>query len=136
METEYFNEKRLQLSIFMSPLNVHVNRYPVSGEVTYTQYHPGTYLVAWHPKSSTLNERNTIVVKHKHGDVLIRQIAGKFAKKIVSYAEVGQQAAQGEELGFIKFGSRVDMLLPLNTVLKVKINQKVRGGESVIGHLH
>jgi phosphatidylserine decarboxylase len=134
-EPEYFKDKRLQLSIFMSPTNVHVNRNPISGEVKYTKYHPGKYLVAWHPKSSTLNERNTVVIGNDAADILIRQIAGKFAKKIVCYSKVGQDVEQGQELGFIKFGSRVDLYLPLGTEINVKLNQKVRGGETILGSL-
>lgn len=132
-EPEYFKDKRLQVSIFMSPLNVHVTRYPLSGEVVFSKYHPGKYLVAWHPKSSTLNERTTIVVKSpKHGEVLYRQIAGAVARRIVNYATVGDQAVQGEDAGFIKFGSRIDLFLPLNTPLAVELNQKVKGGVDFI----
>ena len=134
-EPEYFKNKRLQLSIFMSPTNVHVNRYPISGIVKYTKYHPGKYLVAWHPKSSTENERNTVVVGNETAEILMRQIAGKFAKKIVCYAKVNQEADQGSEFGFIKFGSRVDLYLPLGTPIHVKLNQKVRGGETILGKL-
>lgn len=134
-EPEYFKDKRLQLSIFMSPTNVHVNRYPISGIVKYTKYHPGKYLVAWHPKSSTENERNTVVVGNGKVDLLFRQIAGKFAKKIVCYAKVDAEADQGQEFGFIKFGSRVDLYLPLGTPIHVKLNQKVRGGETILGKL-
>lgn len=135
MENEYFKDKRLQLSIFMSPTNVHVNRYPISGIVKYTKYHPGKYLVAWHPKSSTENERNTVVVGNGQVDILFRQIAGKFAKKIVCYAKVNAEADQGNEFGFIKFGSRVDLFLPIGTPIQVKLNQKVRGGETILGKL-
>jgi phosphatidylserine decarboxylase len=134
-EPEYFKDKRLQLSIFMSPTNVHVNRYPISGLVKYTKYHPGKYLVAWHPKSSTENERNTVVVGNETAEILMRQIAGKFAKKIVCYAKVNQEADQGSEFGFIKFGSRVDLYLPLGTPIHVKLNQKVRGGETILGKM-
>lgn len=134
-ETEYFKDRRLQVSIFMSPTNVHVNRYPISGTVKYTKYHPGKYLVAWHPKSSTENERNTVVVGNEKTDVLFRQIAGKFAKKIVCYAKVNDEADQGNEFGFIKFGSRVDLFLPIGTEVNVKLNQKVRGGETILGKL-
>lgn len=132
-ETEYFNDKRLQISIFMSPINVHVNRYPLSGVVKYSKYHPGLFLVAWHPKSSTDNERTTVVVEHKNGaKVLFRQIAGALARRIVKYAKEGDTAVQGNEFGFIKFGSRVDILLPTNIKVKVNLEQKVRGGETVI----
>ena len=113
-ETEFFNDRRKQVSIFMSPVNVHVTRYPASGSVKYSKYHPGKYLVAWHPKSSTDNERTTVVIKTpKFGDILYRQIAGAMARRIVNYAEVGDNVQQGEDAGFIKFGSRVDLLLPL-----------------------
>ncbi|MDT0295416.1 phosphatidylserine decarboxylase family protein [Mesonia ostreae] len=132
-EKEYFNEKRLQVSVFMSPINVHVTRYPVNGLVTYSKYHEGKYLVAWHPKSSEENERTTVVVKNKmFGEVLYRQVAGALAKRIVNYAKVNDKAIQGEDSGFIKFGSRVDLYLPLNTKLNVKLNQKVKGGVSII----
>lgn len=132
-EPEYFNGKRLQVSIFMSPLNVHVTRYPISGEVVFSKYHPGKYLVAWHPKSSTLNERTTIVVKNPtYGEVLYRQIAGAVARRIVNYAKKGDQAVQGTDAGFIKFGSRVDLFLPLNTPILVKEGQKVKGGVTLI----
>jgi len=129
---EYFKEKRLQLSIFMSPLNVHVNRNPVSGEVLYSQYHKGKYLVAWHPKSSTDNERHSVVYKHRGKELLVKQIAGALAKRIVNYLKPGDVVKQGEEMGFIKFGSRVDLLLPLDTEIEVKINQKVKGGVTVL----
>jgi len=132
-EKEYFNEKRLQVSVFMSPINVHVTRYPVNGIVAYSKYHTGKYLVAWHPKSSEENERTTVVVKSKiFGEILYRQVAGALAKRIVNYANVGDKAKQGEDSGFIKFGSRVDLYLPLNTKLNVKLNQKVKGGVSII----
>jgi phosphatidylserine decarboxylase len=132
-EPEYFKDKRLQVSIFMSPINVHVTRYPVSGEVIFSKYHPGKYLVAWHPKSSTLNERTTIVVDNpKQGPILYRQIAGAVARRIVNYAEVGDQAVQGKDAGFIKFGSRIDLFLPLDTPLAVQMNQKVKGGVDFI----
>jgi phosphatidylserine decarboxylase len=130
---EYFKDKRLQLSIFMSPLNVHVNRNPVSGEVLYSQYHKGKYLVAWHPKSSTENERHSVVYKHKEKEMLVKQIAGALAKRIVNYLKPGDKVKQGGEMGFIKFGSRVDLLLPLDTKVEVKINQKVKGGMTVLG---
>ncbi|NCG04541.1 MAG: phosphatidylserine decarboxylase family protein [Bacteroidetes bacterium] len=132
-EPEYFKGKRLQVSIFMSPLNVHVTRYPVSGKVVFSKYHPGKYLVAWHPKSSTLNERTTIVVNNPvFGDVLYRQIAGAVARRIVNYAKVNDDAVQGTDAGFIKFGSRVDVFLPLNTAVQVQIGQKVKGGVTLI----
>lgn len=129
---EYFKDKRLQLSIFMSPLNVHVNRNPVSGEVLYSQYHKGKYLVAWHPKSSTDNERHSVVYRQGDKEVLVKQIAGALAKRIVNYLKPGDKVKQGEEMGFIKFGSRVDLLLPLDTKVDVKINQKVKGGVTVL----
>jgi phosphatidylserine decarboxylase len=132
-ETEYFNDKRLQVSIFMSPINVHINRYPINGIVKYSKYHPGLFLVAWHPKSSTDNERTTIVVEHKNGQkVLFRQIAGALARRIVNYAKEGDTAVQGDEFGFIKFGSRVDLLLPTNVKVKVNLQETVRGRETVI----
>lgn len=131
-ETEYIKGKCRQISIFMSPVNVHVNRYPVSGDVLYEKYHPGKYLVAWHPKSSTENERTTVVVAHKNGNVLFRQIAGALAKRIVCYAKVGDKASAGAEFGFIKFGSRIDIYLPLEAKVNVKLNQKTTGGETII----
>lgn len=132
-EKEYFNDKRVQVSVFMNPLNVHVTRYPVGGKVVYSKYHPGKYLVAWHPKSSEENERTTVVVQNEvFGDVLYRQIAGAMAKRIVNYAEVGQEVMQTADSGFIKFGSRVDIFLPLDAKIKVSINQKVKGGISII----
>lgn len=132
-ETEYFNDKRKQVSIFMSPTNVHVTRYPASGSIKYSKYHPGKYLVAWHPKSSTENERTTVVINTpKFGDILYRQIAGAMARRIVNYAEVGDSAQQGEDAGFIKFGSRVDLLLPLDCAVTVKLNQKVIGAITCI----
>jgi phosphatidylserine decarboxylase len=130
---EYFTDKRLQLSIFMSPLNVHVNRNPVSGEVMYSKYHPGKFLVAWHPKSSTDNERHSVVYKADGKEVLVKQIAGALAKRIVNYLKPGDQVTQGGEMGFIKFGSRVDLLLPVGTKIDVKINDKVKGGVTVLG---
>lgn len=130
---EYFKDKRLQLSIFMSPLNVHVNRNPVEGEVKYSQYHPGKFLVAWHPKSSTENERHSVVYDLDGKQVLVKQIAGALAKRIVNYLKPGMKVKQGEEMGFIKFGSRVDLLLPIGTQVDVKINQKVKGGVTVLG---
>ncbi len=135
-EPEYFNDKRLQVSIFMSPLNVHVTRYPVGGKVVFSKYHPGKYLVAWHPKSSEKNERTTIVVENPvFGKVLYRQIAGAVARRIVNYAKTKQTVVQGTDAGFIKFGSRVDLFLPLDTKIDIKLNQKVRGGETVIAKL-
>ncbi|MFZ4414466.1 MAG: phosphatidylserine decarboxylase family protein [Bacteroidales bacterium] len=132
-ETEYFKDRRLQISVFMSPNDVHVNRYSMSGIVKYSKYHPGKFLVAWHPKSSTENERTTIVVENENGiKILTRQIAGFVARRIVCYSKQGDIAKQGEELGFIKFGSRVDLLLPLGVKVNVNINQKVIGGKTVI----
>lgn len=132
-EKEFFNEKRLQVSIFMSPINVHVTRFPIGGKILYSKYHPGKYLVAWHPKASEENERTTVVVENEvYGPVLYRQIAGALAKRIVNYAKEGQQVNQGSESGFIKFGSRVDLFLPLDTKINVTLNQKVRGAESII----
>lgn len=130
---EYFKDKRLQLSIFMSPLNVHVNRNPVSGEVLYSQYHKGKYLVAWHPKSSTDNERHSVVYRCGEKEMLVKQIAGALAKRIVNYLKPGDKVVQGGEMGFIKFGSRVDLLLPLDSEIEVKLNQKVKGGVTVLG---
>lgn len=132
---EYFSDKRLQVSIFMSPTNVHVNRTPISGEVKYSAYHPGKYLVAWHPKSSVLNERTSIVIDNGSFDIMMRQIAGKLARRIVNYLEEGHEVAQGEQFGFIKFGSRVDLFLPLQTKINVQLGQKVKGGVTVIGEL-
>lgn len=132
-EPEYFKDRRIQVSVFMSPINVHVNRFPIAGLVKYVKYHAGLYLVAWHPKSSTENERTTIVVEHNNGkSVLFRQIAGALARRIVYYCKEGDKAAQGAEFGFIKFGSRVDILLPPGTKINVTLNQVVRGGETVI----
>ena len=132
-EPEYFKDKRLQVSIFMSPINVHVTRYAMSGVIKYSKYHPGKYLVAWHPKASTDNERTTIVINNpSFGDVLYRQIAGALAKRIVNYAKEGEEVLQGADAGFIKFGSRVDLFLPLNTKLNVKLGDKVKGGTQVI----
>jgi len=132
-DTEYFKDKRIQVSVFMSPANVHVNRNPVSGAVVYNQYHKGKYLVAWHPKSSTENERWSVVVKNNcFGEILYKQIAGALAKRICNYTTVGQQVKQTEEYGFIKFGSRVDLLLPLGTKIHVKLNEVVKGGVTVI----
>ncbi len=129
---EYFADRRLQVSIFMSPLNVHANRNPISGDVVYSEYHKGKYLVAWHPKSSTENERHTVVYKSNGKELLIKQIAGALAKRIVNYLQAGQQVKQGEEMGFIKFGSRVDILLPLNAKVQVKMGDNVQGGVTVI----
>ena len=135
-EKEYFKDLRIQVSIFMSPLNVHVTRYAISGKVKFSKYHPGKYLVAWHPKSSELNERTTIVIENKtFGEVLYRQIAGAVARRIVNYAEEGIQVIQGEDAGFIKFGSRVDIFLPLKTSIDVKVNDMVKGGIQTIAHL-
>ena len=131
----YFSDKRLQVSIFMSPTNVHVNRAPIAGEVKYSAYHPGKYLVAWHPKSSELNERTSIVIDNGTFDIMMRQIAGKLARRIVNYLEEGHEVEQGEQFGFIKFGSRVDLFLPLNTKVDVKLGQKVKGGVTIIGEL-
>ena len=132
-EKEYFKEDRIQISIFMSPLNVHVTRYPMSGKVNYSKYHPGKYLVAWHPKSSEKNERTTIVLENKNfGEILYRQIAGAIARRIVNYAVVDQNVTQGKDAGFIKFGSRVDLFLPVGSNLNVELGQHVRGGEDVI----
>ena len=133
LEEEYFKEKKLQVSIFMSPLNVHVTRYPISGKVVFNKYHPGKYLVAWHPKSSTLNERTSIVVKNDYmGEILYRQIAGALARRIVNYAKEDLNVVQGEDAGFIKFGSRIDLFLPLKSNVNVSIGQKVKGGISII----
>lgn len=136
-EQEYFKDKRIQVSIFMSPANVHVNRNPVSGVVKYQKYHPGKYLVAWHPKSSEKNERNTVVIEHDDTglEILIRQIAGKLARKIRWYLSEGDEVEQNGELGFIKFGSRVDLFLPIGTKIEVDLKQKVKGGITVIGTL-
>jgi phosphatidylserine decarboxylase len=129
---EYFTDRRIQVSIFMSPLNVHVNRNPISGEVAYSLYHKGKYLVAWHPKSSTENERHSVVYRKNGKEILVKQIAGALAKRIVNYLKAGQQVKQAEEMGFIKFGSRVDLLLPLDSQIKVKIGDKPQGGVTVI----
>jgi len=135
-EKEYFKDKRLQVSIFMSPINVHVTRYPISGKINYSKYHPGKYLVAWHPKASEENERTTIVVENNTvGEILYRQVAGALAKRIVNYAKKSESVIQGEDAGFIKFGSRVDLFLPLNTKINVKLNDKVRGGEQIVASL-
>ena len=135
-EKEYFKDMRLQISIFMSPLNVHVTRYTMSGFVKFSKYHPGKYLVAWHPKSSELNERTSVVIENdKFGEILYRQIAGAVARRIVNYAEIGKKVVQGEDAGFIKFGSRVDLFLPLETTIDVKVNDTVKGGVQKIAHL-
>ncbi len=134
-DVEYFNAKRLQVSIFMSPANVHVNRNPLDGEVVYNQYHKGKFLVAWDPKSSTDNERHSVVIKKGNTEVLVKQIAGALAKRIVNYLQVGQQVKQTNEFGFIKFGSRVDLLLPIGTQVNVGINEVVKGGVTVIATL-
>ena len=135
IDPEYFNDKRLQISIFMSPANVHVNRNPVSGEVVYSQHHKGKFLVAWDPKSSTDNERHSVVIRNSNGDVLVKQIAGALAKRIVNYLTVGQQVKQTSEMGFIKFGSRVDVLLPPGTKTQVILGQNVKGGITILARL-
>ena len=132
-EEEYFKEKKIQVSIFMSPLNVHVTRYPMSGKVVFSKYHPGKYLVAWHPKSSKLNERTSVVLKNDSmGEILYRQIAGALARRIVNYAKKDLYVVQGEDAGFIKFGSRIDLFLPIKSNVNVSIGQKVQGGITVI----
>jgi phosphatidylserine decarboxylase len=132
-EEEYFKDKRLQVSIFMSPINVHVTRYCTGGKINFSKYHPGKYLVAWHPKASTENERTTVVIENRiFGEVLYRQIAGALARRIVNYAQKDMVVKQGVDAGFIKFGSRVDLFLPLNTNINVKLNDVVKGGETVI----
>lgn len=134
-DEEYFKDKRLQVSIFMSPANVHVNRNPLSGDVIYSKYHKGKYLVAWHPKSSTENERHSVVIKKGTNEILIKQIAGAVAKRIVNYLQPGMQVKQNEELGFIKFGSRVDILLPIGSQVNVSLEQHVKGGVTVLAGL-
>ena len=134
-DEEYFKDKRLQISIFMSPANVHQNRNPIGGEVVYSKYHKGKYLVAWHPKSSTENERHSVVIRNAHGEVLVKQIAGAMARRIVNYLSVGQKVQQSAEMGFIKFGSRVDVLLPPGTTVQVQLNQVVQGGVTVLAKL-
>lgn len=135
-EKEYFKDNRLQISIFMSPINVHVTRHPVGGKVTYSKYHPGKFLVAWHPKSSEENERTTVVVKNDTaGEIMYRQIAGAMAKRIVNYAEVDSEVVQGSDSGFIKFGSRVDVFVPVGSKVRVGLNEKVKGGVSVIADI-
>lgn len=132
-EPEFFKEKRIQVSIFMSPINVHVTRYAMSGKIAYSKYHPGKYLVAWHPKASTENERTTVVIENEtFGKILYRQIAGALAKRIVNYAQEGENVIQGTDAGFIKFGSRVDLFLPIGTKINVKLGDKVKGGVQVI----
>jgi phosphatidylserine decarboxylase len=135
-EDEYFKDRRLMVSVFMSPINVHANRTPFSGKVAYRKYHPGKYLVAWHPKSSTENERMTAVIDGPHGQVLLRQIAGALARRIVNYLEPGQEVRQGQEMGFIKFGSRVDVFLPLNAEVLVQLGQNVKGNVDVLARLN
>lgn len=134
-DEEYFKDKRLQLSVFMSPANVHQNRNPVSGEVVYNQYHKGKYLVAWHPKSSTENERHSVVIRNAKGEILVKQIAGALARRIINYLTVGQKVEQSAEYGFIKFGSRVDLLLPVGTKVNVQLNEVVKGGVTVLATL-
>lgn len=134
-DVEYFKDKRIQVSVFMSPANVHVNRNPLSGEVVYNQYHKGKYLVAWNPKSSTENERHSAVIRKGDKEILVKQIAGALAKRICNYLEVGQKVEQNAEFGFIKFGSRVDLLLPLGTKINVQLNEVVKGGVTVIATL-
>jgi phosphatidylserine decarboxylase len=132
-EEEYFKDKRLQVSIFMSPVNVHVTRYAVSGKIKYSKYHPGKYLVAWHPKASTENERTTVVIEStEFGEILYRQIAGALARRIVNYAQEGMQVRQGDDAGFIKFGSRVDLFFPLGTQIEVKLQQNAVGNQTVL----
>ena len=132
-EKEYFKDERIQISIFMSPLNVHVTRYASSGKIKFSKYHPGKYLVAWHPKSSEKNERTTVVIENNiFGEILYRQIAGAVARRIVNYAKVGEEVVQGTDAGFIKFGSRVDLFLPLDSKIKVELDQIVKGAEDII----
>jgi phosphatidylserine decarboxylase len=135
IDPEYFKDKRLQISIFMSPANVHVNRAPVSGEVIYSLHHKGKFLVAWDPKSSTDNERHSVVIRHGKAEILVKQIAGALAKRIVNYMKAGQKISQTAEIGFIKFGSRVDVLLPPGTEVDVKLGQNVQGGITVLARL-
>ncbi|MCS6990477.1 MAG: phosphatidylserine decarboxylase family protein [Chitinophagales bacterium] len=134
-EPEFFGDQRLLISIFMSPFDVHVNRSPVAGRVVYLRYHPGRYLVAWHPKSSLLNERTTIVIESAGGSVLVRQIAGTVARRVVCYLHEGQHVSAGQEMGFIKFGSRLDVFLPLHALVRVAVGQRVRGGETLLAQL-
>jgi len=136
MENEYFKDLRLQVSIFMSPFNMHSNRYPVSGKIKYVEYHPGNYMVAWHPKSSELNERSTIVIETASGkEVLIRQVAGAVARRIITYARLSDNVRQGDELGFIKFGSRVDIFLPVGTEIEIPVLQQVKANKSIIARI-
>jgi len=135
IESEYFEDERLMISIFMSPINVHSNHHPISGAISYSKYHPGKYLVAWHPKSSTENERHTTVYKSGDQEILIRQIAGAMARRIVNYVNAGDKVIQGEEVGFIKFGSRVDIYLPVGTQAKVILGQKVKSRTDVLAYL-
>ncbi len=136
MENEYFRDMRLQVSIFMSPFNMHSNRYPVSGRIKYTCYHPGRNMVAWHPKSSELNERSTIVIETSDGtEIMVRQIAGAVARRIVTYSKDNQEVAQGEELGFIKFGSRVDIFLPIGTEVEIPILQQVKANKTILAKI-
>lgn len=132
MEKEYYNERRIQISIFMSPLNIHNNLYPISGEVTYTKYHPGKFLVAWNPKASTDNERSTIVIENNKISILCRQIAGAVARRIVTYSRIKEKVHSADEIGFIKFGSRVDIFLPTDTKINISMNEQVTGGQSII----
>ncbi|BAO54274.1 phosphatidylserine decarboxylase family protein [Nonlabens marinus] len=132
-ENEFFKDERIMISVFMSPINVHVTRYPIGGKIAYSKYHPGKYLVAWHPKASEENERTTVVINHKNTTrIMYRQIAGALAKRIVNYAVENDTVVQGTDSGFIKFGSRVDVYLPLDANIKVELNQKLRGGESIL----
>jgi phosphatidylserine decarboxylase len=133
--TEFLNEERIQISIFMSPTNTHMNRYPISGEIAYYKYHPGKHYVAWLPKSSTDNERSTVVIKNNKFSILVRQIAGAVARRVVCYSREGQQVEQGEQLGFIKFGSRVDLFLPLDADIKVNLEDKTRAGKTIIAEI-
>lgn len=136
MEKEYFKDVRMQVSIFMSPFNMHSNRYPVSGKIKYVGYHPGSYMVAWHPKSSELNERSSVVIETEKGqEVLVRQIAGAVARRIVTYAKADQDVKQGDELGFIKFGSRVDLFLPVGTGIEIPILQQVKANKSIVARI-
>ena len=135
VDDEYFKKKMLQVSVFMSPLNVHVNRNPIDGEIVYNKYHKGKYLVAWNPKSSTENERHSVVIKNGNTEILVKQIAGAVARRIVNYLEVGNKVKQTEEYGFIKFGSRVDLLLPIGTKVNVGLNEVVQGGVTVLATL-
>ena len=134
-EDEFFNDKMMQISIFMSPINVHVNRYPISGEIIYAKHHPGKYLVAWHPKSSKKNEHTSIVVKNQKTTIMFRQIAGYIARRIIMYSKKGNYANQGDDFGFIKFGSRVDLFLPLNAKLNISLGEKVTGNKTIIAYV-